>query len=239
MHEQCRSGSCLSEAILDEEEAVSFEEVHDIPVRGMCACVRVCVRLYMMRITLFCVSTYLKSSKRSATMATIFSIWSCAKEDLPQQDFALTGRSFQIGQNGKYTITLELRIDVLPPKGQQSALVRFAPAEYSLSRRKHRASLYLSEKGCVGSTNFVTSKEEEDSGGGGGKNYGEDGKNGSDEQKGQEKKSDTKGALNAGRWTILSIAVDVEGARMSCYLDGREHSAETDLDKRDLKLGHR
>lgn len=122
----------------------------------------------------------------------------------------------QIGQQGLYTISLELRIEAMPPRGQQSALVRFAPAEFSLSRRKHRASVYISEKGYVGSERRVKRTEE-------------------DEGQGEVVKT----RLYPGRWTVLSVAVDVEAGKMSCYLDGVEHVMEEGLDKRDLKLGHR
>ncbi len=48
-----------------------------------------------------------------------------------------------------------------------------------------------------------------------------------------------KRRVYAGRWMTISVCVDAEAGKMSCYVDGACHSEEADLDKRELKLGHR
>ena len=48
-----------------------------------------------------------------------------------------------------FTITLELRLERLPPRGQYSALLRFFPTTEGRSRRRNLASVYVDHDGVI------------------------------------------------------------------------------------------
>eukprot|EP00808_Paulinella_micropora_P006835 g75373.t1 len=116
-----------------------------------------------------------------------------------------------LGQLEVYTLTLEMKMLLLPPSGQLTALLRFNPSDAMHSRRRHQASLYLDEYGRIGSLfTLHTSSPSEQLG----------------------------VRLKVKAWSVVTIVVDARAGNMTTYVDGEVCMAAHDLSTADLVLWH-
>eukprot|EP00457_Paulinella_chromatophora_P000019 gb/GEZN01000019.1/.p1 GENE.gb/GEZN01000019.1/~~gb/GEZN01000019.1/.p1 ORF type:complete len:4425 (-),score=920.40 gb/GEZN01000019.1/:221-11590(-) len=129
-----------------------------------------------------------------------------------------------------FTLTVELLLEKLPPKGQLAALYRFSPASMGRARSRHRASVYVDHTGNVGDlddlANALQQEQEEkeqklmDSGG----------------QDHGEKKKEKR--LQPGVWQVVTVVVDAVAGEMSSYVDGNLCRAGTGLVEENLTIRH-
>ena len=121
--------------------------------------------------------------------------------------------------NGEFSVTLEIRLDKLPPKGHLQSLLRFSLPDLAQARRLHRTSVYLNGDGAIvgralGKGGFVDGKKDDE---------------------GQSRNN----AVVAGRWQIITIAVKPEEGEMVTYVNGDVCHVSSGLDPSDLRLHHK
>ena len=113
--------------------------------------------------------------------------------------------------NGHFTISLELRLVKLPPKGHLQSLLRFSLPDLAQARRLHRTSVYLNGDGVVVSKALVK----------GGK------------------ASDDARVMRAGVWHTITVSVNPEEGLMTTYINGVLCHTAAGLDPSDLRLHHK
>lgn len=111
---------------------------------------------------------------------------------------------------GEFSVSLEIRLEKLPPKGHLQSLLRFSLPDLSQARRLHRTSVYLNGDGAIVSRAI--------------------GKGGLIENGHR---------LVAGLWQIITVTVRPEEGEMITYVNGKVCHIATGLDPTDLRLHHK
>jgi len=112
--------------------------------------------------------------------------------------------------DGEFSVSLEIRLEKLPPKGHLQSLLRFSLPDLAQARRLHRTSVYLNGDGAIvgraiGKGGFVE---------GGNR-------------------------LVPGLWQIVTVTVKPEEGEMTTYVNGKVCHTATGLDPADLRLHHK
>lgn len=114
-------------------------------------------------------------------------------------------------EHGRFTVSMEVRFDKLPPKGHLQSLLRFSLPDLAQARRLHRTSVYVNGDGVVVSKALT---------------------------KGGQANDESR-VLRAGVWHTITVTVKPEEGAMSSYVNGRLCHTATGLDPSDLRLHHK
>jgi hypothetical protein len=113
--------------------------------------------------------------------------------------------------SGDFTLTLEMRIEKLPPKSSLQSLLRFTVPDISQARRVHRASVFLNSDGFV-----VCRALPNDTATG-----------------------DNSMKILLNKWNIVSIVVQPVQGTVRTYINGWLCNIATELETADLRLHHK
>lgn len=159
--------------------------------------------------------------------------------------------------SGDFSVTIELKLNLLPAPGQKAALVHFSSPDLSQARRRHMASLYCDSRGSISvdpqsvlsdvttispasnTATDLTSSVKRGAQPSGAVSVDKD--NTKDNKTvDKDKREDIVGLrMREGRWMVLTASVQVLAGRITTYLDGHVISTFENLEPRDLSLGSR
>lgn len=119
-------------------------------------------------------------------------------------------------ETGRFSVTLELRVDKLPPTGQLQSLLRFplpAATQAIDVEKVHRTSVYLNSSGIVVGRPVGTG--------------------------GLAESARASAKVLPDRWVILTVCVDPSAGRLRVFVDGEFSHESSGLDPADLRLHHK
>jgi hypothetical protein len=113
-------------------------------------------------------------------------------------------------ETGQFSMTIELKLEKLPPAGHLQSLFRFSLPDLAQARRIHRTSVYINGDGVVVGKPITT---------GGGTPEGS--------------------KIRSGFWQTITVVVDPEAGTLVTYINGVLCHTSTDLETSDLRLHHK
>jgi hypothetical protein len=114
-------------------------------------------------------------------------------------------------QTGDFSVTLEMRIEKLPPKGNMQSLLRFTMPDATQARRIHRTSVFINPEGRVTGRALLTGGEVDDK----------------------------ASKIIPGKWQFVTVVVQPEQNTLRTYINGALCHVASDIDAADLRLQHK
>jgi hypothetical protein len=158
----------------------------------------------------------------------------------------------------EFSVTVELKMSALPPRGQLAVLLRLNPPDLSQARRRHVASLYVDSDGALRHSADPSAPplQQPSSVDTGAPTAPVDisptvpaGTAATTAANGEAKPAASKAKppranagpprIREGRWTVLTLSVNASAGRLVAYIDGRPAAEEFGLDQSSLRLGAR
>eukprot|EP01038_Epipyxis_sp_PR26KG_P004031 gene4031-5768_t len=115
---------------------------------------------------------------------------------------------------GAYSLSMELRVEKLPPKGHMQSLLRFSIPDLTQARKLHRTSVYLNGDGCVVGKPIESGGEVESA-------------------------VTNKVRVRPAQWSFIFVSVNPEKGQLRSYVNGQLCHESVDLDPVDLRLHHK
>eukprot|EP00457_Paulinella_chromatophora_P000002 gb/GEZN01000002.1/.p1 GENE.gb/GEZN01000002.1/~~gb/GEZN01000002.1/.p1 ORF type:complete len:6816 (+),score=1425.09 gb/GEZN01000002.1/:114-20561(+) len=204
----------------------TYHECNEMSAKGVHCYYRVCLRCYekfnereeQKRVRFFDKSTYVQCGG-GCSLSVQIPVFSEAPAS--EDEAGSVSKVVDVVQCDKFTLTVELLLEKLPPPGHLGTLFRFAPASLARARARHRASVYINSLGEVGDPEELAPQEGV-----------------IEEPIGTKEEKSEMGRLKPGIWQVVTVVVDAPAGEMSSYVDGQLCRASTGLDPTHLRLKH-
>ena len=127
-----------------------------------------------------------------------------------------------------FTLTFEMRVERLPPRGHLAALTRFFPSSYGRTRRRHEASVYINYQGMVldaveAQARVKVEKQQ---------------KKVVKEKKGKEDEAKPVNMVVNNKWQVVSVCADADAGSIATYVNGHLCWTSSTLGEDQLTLRH-